>query len=52
MLAHVGRKASAFLGRGYKAPLSFPPEPLYTEFLDPQLRITHCPGRAAPGVVG
>ena len=29
MLAHVGRKASAFLGRGYKAPLSFPPEPLY-----------------------
>src|SRR2546426_11402484 len=26
---HVGRKASAFLGRGYKTPLSFPPELLY-----------------------
>ena len=25
----VGRKASAFLGRGYKAPLSFPSQLLY-----------------------
>src|SRR5207245_4597395 len=26
---HVGRNGWAFLGRGYKAPLSFPPELLY-----------------------